>query len=72
MNTDRIRLDDLNSAQLDHLYDRLDAAETTIARVRAACDDLHHQYLRQYGAHSTGLADARRRILSALNTSATP
>lgn len=33
--TDRIRLDDLTSDQLDQLYERLEAAENAIARVRA-------------------------------------
>jgi hypothetical protein len=33
--TDRIRLDDLTSDQLDALYKRLEAAETALDRVRA-------------------------------------
>ncbi|MCF3101466.1 hypothetical protein IPZ58_07715 [Streptomyces roseoverticillatus] len=70
--TDRIRLDDLTSADLDELYRRLEAAEATIARIQAACDELHHQVARRFDDTSNGNADARRRILHALTATPTP
>ncbi|MFI2078606.1 hypothetical protein [Streptomyces triculaminicus] len=69
---DRIHLDDLTTADLEALYDRLEAAEAAIARVQAACDEIHHRVARRFDDTSNGNADARHQILHALTATPAP